>query len=79
MPSKQNFFLVQSWLTKERMLAFEGNNQIKKEEKQKGDHDYAFSEFWERSTEMGKGIGSICITSLDLKFDDIFRRIHRVG
>lgn len=61
------------------MLAFEVNNVIKKEKKQKGDHDYAFSEFWERSTEMGKGIGSICITSLDLKFDDIFRRIHRVG
>lgn len=61
------------------MLAFEVNNPIKKEKKQKGDHDYAFSEFWERSTEMGKGIGSIHITSLDLKFDDIFRRIHRVG
>lgn len=53
------------------MLAFEVNNPIKKEKKQKGDHDYAFSEFWERSTDMGKGIGSICITSLDLKFNDI--------
>lgn len=38
------------------MLAFEGNNPIKKE-KQKGDHDYAFSEFWERFMQMGKGIG----------------------
>lgn len=57
MLSKQNFFFVQSWLTKERMLAFEGNNPIKKEEKQKGDHDYAFSEFWERFMQMGKGIG----------------------
>lgn len=56
MPSMQNFFFVQSWLTKERMLAFEGNNPIKKE-KQKGDHDYAFSEFWERFMQMGKGIG----------------------
>lgn len=56
MPGKQNFFFVQSWLTKERMLAFEGNNPIKKE-KQKGDHDYAFSEFWERFMQMGKGIG----------------------
>lgn len=39
------------------MLAFEGNNPIKKEEKQKGDHDYAFSEFWERFMQTGKGIG----------------------
>lgn len=36
-----------------------------------------FYEFWELSKEMGKGIESICITSLDLKFDEIFKRIHK--
>lgn len=61
------------------MLVFEVNNLIKKEKKQKGDYDYVFFEFWERFIEMGKGIGSICIIFLDLKFDDIFRRIYRVG
>lgn len=48
------------------------------EKEQKGDHDHAFLRIpRELSKEMGKGIESICITSLDLKFDEIFKRIHK--
>lgn len=48
------------------------------EKEQKGDHDHGFLRIpRELSKEMGKGIESICITSLDLKFDEIFKRIHK--
>lgn len=63
------------------MLAFEVNNPLIENgegaERRSWSCFSTNSEFRELSKEMGKGIESICITSLDLKFDEIFKRIHK--